>query len=106
MKEISVNKEKDRTASFTTISNYPLRDPRLSLKAKGLLTWMLSFPKEWVFSVESIVSMQKDESTAVRSALNELEEYGYITRSRERNERGRFGKMKYCVYEYPQKILA
>ena len=105
MKELNIMKTTDYT-TYTTISNYPLRDPRLSLKAKGLLTWMLSYPKDWTFSVEGIVAMQKDESTAVRSALNELEVCGYITRSRERNERGRFGRMKYCVYEYPQKILA
>ena len=64
------------------MSNYHLRDRNLTLKTKGLLSIMLSLPEDWDYSIKGLVSICKENETAVRSALKELETNGYLTREK------------------------
>ena len=75
--------------NFTTMSNYVLRDTNLSLKAIGLMCKMLSLPPTWDYSMRGLVSICKEEETAVSTALNELKKYGYLTVKKIRDEKGR-----------------
>ena len=90
--------------NFTTMSNYHLqKDKSLSLKAKGLLSLMLSLPDEiWSFSIRGLASMCGDKEDSVSAGLKELEKGGYLIRMRERNHLGQLGKAVYYVYELPQ----
>ena len=69
-----VNKDKN----YTTMSNYHFKDRRLSLKAKGLLSEMLSLPDDWDYSLAGLVAINKEEEHAIKSALVELKECGYL----------------------------
>ena len=88
---------KDR--NFTQIDNRYLHDTRLSLKAIGLFTLILSLPESWEFSIEGIKTICKDGSTSIRAALNELEECGYLIRKQNRDAYGRIGRMEYTFHE-------
>ena len=90
----------EKTKDYTIMSNYHLRDKNLSLKAKGLLSWMLSNSDDWDYTVAGIVSNVKESRDAVNSALCELEDYGYLTR-RQLREGGKFGDMEYLITEKP-----
>ena len=90
-----------KNKNYTVISNVHLRDKRLSLKAKGLLTLMLSLPEDWDYSVEGLSSICKENRTAIQSALKELEEWHYLKRTKERNEKGQFDCI-YNIFEEPQ----
>ena len=90
-----------KNKNYTVISNVHLRDKRISLKAKGLLTLMLSLPEDWDYSVEGLSSICKENRTAIQSALKELEECHYLKRTRERNEKGQFDCI-YNIFEEPQ----
>lgn len=94
---IRVHKTKD----YTTMSNYHFRNKEMSLRAKGLLSLMLSFPDDWDFSVKGLASFCADGDEAIRTALRELEEYRYLVRRRTREENGRLGKIEFDVYEKP-----
>ena len=91
----------NKNRNYTVMSNYHLRDRSLSLKAKGILSLMLSLPEDWDYSVQGLVQLSMDQTAAVNSALKELERTGYLRRTRERNELGRLGDMVYDVYEEP-----
>ena len=78
-----------------------LRDTRLSLKAIGLFSIILSLPPEWDFSIAGLVAVTKDGIATVRAALNELETCGYLTRRRLRSEDGRLESSEYTFYEIP-----
>ena len=95
MKIYRVKKEKN----YTQIDNRYLRDTRLSAKAIGVFTIILSLPDTWEFTIEGFKTICKDGKTSIKSALNELEQYGYLTRERSRDPSGRVGKMKYTFYE-------
>lgn len=97
MPVIRVEKNKD----YTVMSNHHLRDKRLSLKTVGLLSIILSLPDEWDYTVKGLVAIVKDGSDAVKAALRELEEYGYLTRERARNEKGQVKKAVYSIREKP-----
>lgn len=84
------------------MSTCHLRDTRLSLKAIGLFSIILSLPPEWTFSIAGLASITKDGIAAVRAALNELETYGYLTRRRVRAEDGRLENNEYIFYEIPR----
>lgn len=88
---------KDR--NYTQIDNRYLHDTRLSLKAIGLFTLILSLPESWEFSIAGIRTICKDGTSSVRAALNELEQFGYLTREQSRDIYGRIGRMKYTFYE-------
>lgn len=91
----------EKNKNFTVISNYHLQDKKLSLKAKGLLTLILSLPEGWDMSLNGLVSLSGDGTDATRSAIAELEKSGYLLRSRHRDELGRMLVTEYQVYEVP-----
>lgn len=91
-----INKNND----YTTMSNYHLKDKRLTLKAKGLLSVMLSLSDEWNYSVAGLCSISKENETAINSALKELKDYGYLVVSKERKLDGKF-EYNYDIFERP-----
>lgn len=90
-----------KTQNYTVMSNHHLRNKELSLKAKGLISLMLSLPPEWDYSVKGLVSICKESHTSVRSALKELEEHNYLIRKRKNSEKGYF-IYEYTLYEIPE----
>lgn len=90
----------EKNRNYTTMSNYHLRDKNLSYKAKGLLSFMLSLPESWDYSMNGLVSVSKENIRAIRTILQELEEYKYLVRTRMQNEKGQF-KYDYSIYEVP-----
>lgn len=78
----------ERTKNFTVMSNHHLRDKTISLKAKGLLSQMLSLPNDWDYTLRGLAAINKESIDAVRTAIHELETAGYVVRSRVRDERG------------------
>lgn len=95
-----VRAPKDR--DFTVISNYCFKDKRLSLKAKGLLSIMLSLPESWSYSVNGLVTLSKDGKASVFSAIGELEKYGYLVRYKLIDkETHHFVGNEYDIYEIP-----
>lgn len=95
----------EKNKNYTVMANYHLRDENLSLKARGLLSMILSLPDDWDYSLAGLVKISKDGLTAVRAALHELEDNGYIHRERQRDPHGRLAGSIYTVYEYPQPTL-
>ena len=89
------------TKNFTVMSNHHLRDKTISLKAKGLLSQMLSLPNDWDYTLRGLAAINKESIDAVRTAVHELEAAGYVVRSRIRDERGQLRGCDYFVYEYP-----
>ncbi len=87
---------------YTVMSNYHLRDNNLSLKAKGLLSFMLSLPDDWDYSLSGLASINRESKDAIRSTLVELEKAGYVCRHQTVDSRGKFGKSEYVIYEVPQ----
>ena len=92
----------EKTQNYTVMSNYHLTDPRLSLKAIGLLSKILSLPEAWDYTVAGLARICREGRDAVRSALAELEEAGYILRRQTRDEEGNFSHSEYIIYEVPQ----
>lgn len=97
MSTIRVEKE----TNFSVLSNVPIRDGRLSWKARGLLLFMLSLPEDWDYSVKGLEKFGPDRRDAIRAALLELEKCGYLSRNQKRGERGKFSKVDYVVVENP-----
>ena len=97
MPVIRVNKTKD----YTVMANYHFRDKNLSLKAKGLLSMMLSLPDGWGYSIEGLVKLSSDGRASVMAALNELEKFNYLKRSRARDLSGKLGEAVYDIFEQP-----
>lgn len=91
-----------KTKNFTIMSNHHFKEKKMSLKAKGLLSLMLSLPDDWNYSVSGLVSLSKDGKDGVMSALSELEKFGYLTRVKTQNEKGQFNGIEYNIYEEPQ----
>ena len=91
----------EKNRDYTTMSNVHLRDKALSLKAKGLLSQILSLPDEWNYSVSGLAAINKESRDSIRTAIVELETCGYIVRNRRRTENGKLGDMEYIVYEKP-----
>ncbi len=83
------------------MSNHHLRNKNLSLKAKGLLSVLLSLPDTWDYSLRGLACICKDGIDAVRATINELEACGYVIRSRKRNSKGQLTSCEYTVYEVP-----
>lgn len=86
---------------YTCIDNDALQTSTLSLKARGMLATLLSLPQDWSFNQQGLVNLCSDGLTAVRSALDELEELGYLDRSRVRDDAGRLGEAVWTVREKP-----
>ena len=91
----------EKTKGYTVMSNHHLRNLTLSLKAKGLLSQMLSLPDDWDYTLQGLAQINKESIDAIREAVRELERAGYIKRSRERDERGCLRGTVYTIYEQP-----
>lgn len=90
-----------KNKGYTVMSNHHLRNHALSLKAKGLLSQMLSLPEDWDYTLQGLAQINKESIDAIREAVRELERAGYIKRSRERDERGCLRGTVYTIYEQP-----
>ena len=92
----------ERNKGYTVMSNHHLRNKELSLKAKGLLSQMLSLPEDWDYTLAGLSHINREKIDAIREAIKELERAGYIVRSRERDEKGRLRGADYVIFEQPQ----
>lgn len=90
-----------KTDNYTVMSNHHLRNKEMSLKAKGLMSLMLSLPPKWDYSIGGLVAICKESHTSIRSALKELEQNQYLIRERKNNEKGYF-TYEYTLYEVPE----
>lgn len=91
-----------KTSNYTIMSNHHFKERGLSLKAKGLLSLMLSLPDDWNYNVSGLTKLSKDGKDSVMSALQELEKFGYLTRQQMVNSKGQFSGVEYHIYEEPQ----
>ena len=92
----------ERTRDYTVMSNHHLRNGKLSLKAKGLLSMMLSLPEDWNYTTRGLAAICKEGVDAIGGALRELETAGYIVRHQLRDKQGRISDTEYVIYEQPQ----
>ena len=95
----------EKTNDFTIMSNHHLRNKTLSLKAKGLLSQMLSLPDDWDYTLKGLSLINRESIDAIRTAIWELEKAGYITRRQGRDEKGKMTAIEYTIYETPQPVL-
>ena len=93
----------EKTKNYTVMSNYHLKDKRLSFKAKGLLSYMLSLPDCWDFSLKGLCSASKDNLTSIRSTLKELQDHNYLVIKKLMPNETKSGRIEYeyIVYEFP-----
>ena len=92
-----------KTQNYTVMSNYHLNDKALSLKAKGLLSLMLSLPDSWDYTTRGLASICREGVDGIRATVRELENAGYIIRRRVRDQNGQVRGMEYTVFEQPRK---
>ena len=90
-----------KTRDFTIMSNHHLKNRNLSLKAKGLLSYMLSLPEDWNYTIGGLTVVCMEGRDAIREAVKELERQGYVVRTRVRDEQGRLRNAEYTIYEVP-----
>ena len=90
----------EKNRNYTIMSNHHLRDKLLSYKAKGLLSFMLSLPEDWDYSINGLVKVSKEGKKAIRAMLEELEENHYLIRKRIQLQNGQFD-YEYHIYEMP-----
>ena len=90
-----------KNENYTVLSNYHFREKGMSLKAKGLLSLMLSLPENWDYSAAGLVTLSKDGKDSVNAALKELEKFGYLKRTQAFDENGKFGGYNYEIFERP-----
>ena len=95
-----------KNTNYTVMSNHHLRNRELSLKAKGLLSQMLSLPEKWDYTLQGLAYINREQIDAIRQAVHELERAGYIVRVKERDSRGRLRGAEYTIYEQPQSVSA
>ena len=94
-----------KSNNFTVMSNYHLRDKNLSLKAKGLLSVMLSLPEDWDYSISGLCSILKENKTAIKSALRELQDNGYVIVTKKFASKGNNRiSYEYDIMEIPQSV--
>ena len=91
----------EKTKDFTVMSNHHLRNRILSLKAKGLLSLMLSLPEDWDYTTKGLAQIYKEGVDSISTALKELEKHGYLTRHRIRYKNGQLGDVEYTIHERP-----
>ena len=92
----------EKNKGYTVMSNHHLRNKELTLKAKGLLSQMLSLPENWDYTLAGLSHINKESIDAIRTAVLELEKAGYIKRSQGRDEKGKMTAITYTIYEQPQ----
>ena len=90
-----------KNENYTVLSNYHFKEKEMSLKAKGLLSLMLSLPDAWDYSAAGLVKLSKDGKDSVNGALKELEKFGYLKRTQSVNTNGTFAGYNYEIYESP-----
>lgn len=95
----------ERNKGYTVMSNHHLRNKELSLKAKGLLSQMLSLPEDWDYTLAGLSHINRESIDAIRTAVWELEKAGYITRRQGRDAKGKMAAIEYTIYEQPQPPL-
>ena len=98
MAKFKIHKTKD----YTTMSNSHFREKEMSLKAKGLLSLMLSLPEEWDYSEVGLSKLSKDGVGSTAKALDELETFGYLRRTQIKEDNGKFAGYEYDIFEKPQ----
>ena len=94
----------EKNQNYTVMSNHHLKNRELSLKSKGLLSQMLSLPDNWDYTLAGLAKINREKVDAIRTAIWELEKFGYITRRQTRDSNGRMSKTEYIIYEYPQEV--
>ena len=94
----------EKTRDYTIMANHHLKDRQLSLKAKGLLSVMLSLPEEWDYTLKGLARISREGVDAIRECIRELERAGYVARTRQRNEQGHLKGMEYVIFEQPQPV--
>ena len=92
----------EKTKDYTVMSNYHLKDKTITLKAKGLLSMMLSLPDDWNYTTRGLARICKEGVDAIGTILRELEKAGYIVRHQTRDRNGRMAETEYVIYERPQ----
>lgn len=92
----------EKTRDYTVMANHHLRNTALSLKAKGLLSLMLSLPEDWDYTTKGLARICKDGVDSICSTVKELEEHGYVMRRRIRNDKGQMVTVEYIILEQPQ----
>ena len=92
----------ERNKGYTVMSNHHLRNKELTLKAKGLLSQMLSLPEDWDYTLAGLSQINRESIDAIRTAVWELEKAGYIKRQQGRDEKGKMTAIEYTIYEQPQ----
>ena len=90
----------EKNKNYTVMSNYHLRDKTLSYKAKGMLSFMLSLPEDWDYSLNGLVTVSKEGIKSIRNILKELQDSGYLEVIKKQNVNGQF-EYEYCIYEVP-----
>lgn len=91
----------EKTKNFTIVSNHHLQNKNLSLKAKGLLSYMLSLPNDWDYSLAGLVANSKESKTSIRNTLNELKENNYLSVTKLYPNQTESKKIEYVIYEEP-----
>ena len=91
----------EKNKNYTIMSNYHLQDKNFSYKAKGLLSFMLSLPEDWDYSINGLVAISKEGVKAIKNILQELQKYGYLVIKKKQNEIGQF-EYDYLIYECPE----
>lgn len=94
----------EKTRDYTVMANHHLRNTELSLKAKGLLSLMLSLPENWDYTTKGLSFICKDGIDSINATVRELETQGYIIRRRLRNEKGQLTSTEYTILEQPQTL--
>ncbi len=94
-----------RAKDITIMSSYHLKDMNISLKAKGLLSQMLTLPDDWECSLDALCHINKENRYAIKSALNELIKYGYLAIEKIYPDKTENGRIEYVyeIFEQPQK---
>jgi hypothetical protein len=94
----------EKTQNYTVMSNHHLRNIDLTLKAKGLLSQMLSLPDEWDFTLAGLAAINRESIDAIRTAVWELEGAGYIERRQGRDAKGKMVPIEYVIFEQPRPV--
>ncbi len=96
----------EKNRDYTTMCNHHLREKKMSLKAKGLLSLILSLPDDWNYSISGLSAICKESRDGISATLKELEAFGYLERRQIRGDSGKFLDTEYVIYERPQRRVA
>ena len=91
----------EKKSNFTVVSNDILMNNFMSMKATCLLMKMLGKPDNWDYTINGMRTFCTEGRDAIRSALKELEKFGYLERRKVRDSRGRYTDIEYIIYEEP-----